>query len=48
MNCSLVGTSFGTLIAYPIAGILCNSGILGGWPSVFYIFGKLISAQSGT
>jgi len=35
------GSSLGTLIAYPISGILCNSDFLGGWPLVFYTFGGL-------
>eukprot|EP00112_Aurelia_sp_Birch-Aquarium-sp1_P022983 Seg668.1 transcript_id=Seg668.1/GoldUCD/mRNA.D3Y31 product=Sialin protein_id=Seg668.1/GoldUCD/D3Y31 len=35
------GTALGTLIAYPISGVLCNSDFAGGWPSVFYIFGGL-------
>ena len=24
----------------PLAGVLCASDIWGGWPSVFYVFGK--------
>nr|XP_039255122.1 sialin-like [Styela clava] len=35
------GCHFGTFIAQPISGILCNSDFLGGWPSVFYVFGTL-------
>ncbi|CAK8673454.1 unnamed protein product [Clavelina lepadiformis] len=33
------GVHLGTVIAQPISGVLCASNILGGWPSVFYIFG---------
>lgn len=41
------GSQFGTIIAQPISGILCASNFLGGWPSVFYVFGKvaIISLQ---
>lgn len=35
------GCQIGTVIALPISGILCNSTFLGGWPSVFYVFGGL-------
>lgn len=34
------GCQFGTFIALPISGVLCASDFLGGWPSVFYVFGK--------
>nr|XP_054756776.1 sialin-like [Lytechinus pictus] len=33
------GAHFGTVLALPISGVLCNSEFLGGWPSVFYVFG---------
>ncbi|XP_065062832.1 sialin-like [Rhopilema esculentum] len=35
------GSSLGTLLGYPIAGVLCDSNFLGGWPSAFYVFGVL-------
>lgn len=35
------GINVGTVAAMPIAGVLCNSYIMGGWPSAFYIFGIL-------
>ncbi|XP_059171323.1 sialin-like [Physella acuta] len=35
------GAQLGTVISLPISGILCDSDIAGGWPSVFYIFGSL-------
>lgn len=35
------GSPMGTLLALPIAGALCNSNFLGGWPSVYYIFGAI-------
>ena len=34
------GAQLGTVFAMPISGLLCDSGFLGGWPSVFYIFGE--------
>ncbi|CAL4122351.1 unnamed protein product [Meganyctiphanes norvegica] len=33
------GAQFGTVVSLPICGILCQSDFLGGWPSVFYVFG---------
>ncbi|KAL3889635.1 hypothetical protein ACJMK2_001971 [Sinanodonta woodiana] len=35
------GSQLGTVFAEPISGLLCNSEFLGGWPSVFYVFGVL-------
>lgn len=32
---------FGTIICLPVSGWLSSSGFLGGWPSVFYVFGAL-------
>lgn len=41
--CSFVisGSNFGTVLAMSVGGWLCNTTFLGGWPSVFYIFGGL-------
>ena len=36
----LSGKNFGTVLAQPLTGILCEYGFDGGWPSVFYVFGK--------
>ncbi|KAK3885844.1 hypothetical protein Pcinc_009971 [Petrolisthes cinctipes] len=35
------GAQFGTVVSLPISGLLCQSSFLGGWPSVFYVFGVL-------
>ncbi|XP_045101821.1 putative inorganic phosphate cotransporter isoform X2 [Portunus trituberculatus] len=35
------GSQVGTVISMPISGLLCQSSFLGGWPSVFYLFGAL-------
>ena len=35
------GIQFGTVITLPVSGWLCDTTFLGGWPSVFYIFGFL-------
>ncbi|GFR00304.1 hypothetical protein TNCT_75011 [Trichonephila clavata] len=33
------GSNIGTVFTLTISGILCDSNFLGGWPSVFYVFG---------
>ncbi|XP_038051386.1 sialin-like [Patiria miniata] len=38
---SYSGANLGTVISLPISGLLCGSDFLGGWPSVFYIFGSV-------
>lgn len=35
------GMQFGTIVCLPVSGWLSASGFLGGWPSVFYVFGAL-------
>lgn len=37
----IAGAQLGTVFAMPISGLLCDSEFLGGWPSVFYVFGAL-------
>ncbi|GFR24461.1 hypothetical protein TNCT_577231 [Trichonephila clavata] len=34
------GALLGNVVAMPISGWLCSSDFVGGWPSVFYVFGK--------
>lgn len=36
---SSAGSRVGNIIALSLGGILCLSGIDGGWPSIFYFFG---------
>ncbi|XP_033727746.1 sialin-like [Pecten maximus] len=33
------GATFGSVVVLSVTGYLCDSDFLGGWPSVFYIFG---------
>jgi ACS family sodium-dependent inorganic phosphate cotransporter-like MFS transporter 5 len=35
------GTQIGTVLAMPLSGYLISTDILGGWPSVFYVFGVM-------
>jgi len=37
----VVGAGFGALIGTFLAGVLCDHGFAGGWPSVFYVFGAV-------
>jgi len=36
-----VGNDVGTIVGNILAGILCDYGFAGGWPSVFYVFGMV-------
>ncbi|XP_069969590.1 sialin [Penaeus vannamei] len=38
-NSSSSGMQFGTIVGLTLGGWLCNSEFLGGWSSVFYVFG---------
>ncbi|PSN56168.1 putative inorganic phosphate cotransporter [Blattella germanica] len=33
------GAQFGTVVSYPLSGLLAEYGFSGGWPSIFYVFG---------
>jgi hypothetical protein len=35
----LKGKEVGVIVTTPLAGLLCASTFLGGWPSAFYVFG---------
>ncbi|XP_015784694.2 vesicular glutamate transporter 1-like [Tetranychus urticae] len=35
----IAGATIGNLVCLPLAGVLVSSSFLGGWPSVFYLFG---------
>ncbi|XP_055943223.1 sialin-like [Argiope bruennichi] len=35
------GASIGTVVSLSASGLLCKSEALGGWPSVFYVFGAI-------
>nr|CAD7399728.1 unnamed protein product [Timema poppensis] len=35
------GGYLGTITCFPISGLLCDWGVAGGWPMVFYVFGGL-------
>lgn len=36
-----LGIQVGTIVGMALGGWLCNSGFIGGWPLVFYVFGGL-------
>ena len=37
-----LGTQLGNALCFPIASFLCAHGFDGGWPSVFYVLGKIL------
>ena len=37
---SYAGPHIGTVLSFPLSGLLVQYGFAGGWPSVFYVFGK--------
>ena len=36
----VTGSYLGNIVSFPLSGVLCQYGFDGGWPSVFYLFGK--------
>jgi ACS family sodium-dependent inorganic phosphate cotransporter-like MFS transporter 5 len=34
------GKEVGVIVTTPLAGLLCASDFLGGWPAAFYVFGR--------
>lgn len=41
-SCAFPGSTVGTIISFPLSGVLCQYGFDGGWPSIFYIFGNWV------
>lgn len=39
---STAGVHLGNIITFPLSGVLCQYGFDGGWPSVFYVFGRCV------
>ena len=37
---TLTGSTAGILISYGFSGWLCENGFAGGWPSIFYVYGR--------
>jgi len=35
------GSNFGIILSTPLISIMIEESFLGGWPSAFYVFGKI-------
>lgn len=46
ISMAYIGGNFGTILISSISGYLCEYGFAGGWPSVFYVTGILLSIFS--
>ena len=46
LGSSTSGAWVGNIIALPLGGFLCVYGFDGGWPTIFYIFGNLITVDN--
>jgi hypothetical protein len=40
VSMSFSGQNIANALAFPTAALLCKGGFAGGWPSVFYVYGK--------
>ena len=36
------GTTIGNILTLSLSGFMCESGVDGGWPLLFYVFGKFL------
>lgn len=41
LSLSLLGQYVGSIVSFPLTAVFCSYGFDGGWPSAFYVFGKL-------
>ena len=41
LGLTFAGEMVACAIVFPLSALLCQYGFWGGWPSVFYVFGKV-------